>query len=216
MRQGGRSGFKVKKDWVYNEETYAAPFALGAGQANAQAWPLVYSQNARRVVVWGEQGVEPDWLDYAQYQSGSASPELSRQRVYAVQGIVHITPQTWALGSAFVLGMRLLHYDMVPSSGRMAAAPDYTMFNPGGAPPVTAAQFANEGYLKEWRMQEYVPAVAGIITRGRWTLPIFWQSRKGISLGNGRGLFMYFETADGSVQVNPVMYLRTLMKAPLG
>lgn len=211
--RGGRS-FRVAKDWTYAFDVQGTTYTLEDGLAAAQAIPLTYSQNSLGVITLNTPGTEPTWNDPSQFQSGAALPAASRQRVYAVEGWLRIAPTTWNAGSEFALGLRLTHWDQDPTSGNaLPPGPAYSMWTNAGL-PATVAQASNSGYLKEWRMAELVSATAGVVTRGQWAKHIFWQSRRGLPLGNARALYMYMETAAGSVDLRVSYFLRCLMKAP--
>lgn len=207
---------RERRDWVYSEESYGSTYTLTAGPDNAQAIPLVYSQNARRVIVYGQPLIEPTWANRLQVQSGAASPELSKQKIFAVTGWCRITPVNFQAGTGFHLGLRLMHADMAPESAIAALLNGYTMMPFVAGDARTAAQYANEGYLKEWRVAEAATAVNNIVQKGQWMYRIGWRSQRGVTLGNGRGLYMYMESSSGSLNINVQYWLRTSMRAPLG
>jgi len=209
----GRGASKrVPKDYVYNTETYAVTYALEATPEFAQALPLTYAQNTVRQITQGLPGVEPNWIGVFEVQSGAATPTLSKQRVYGVQGWMRVSPTTWNVGSEYNLIFRLLHGEQDTENAALIIGTGYSgIIN---TLDMDAAQCANAGFLKEWRMAELVTNTVGVVTRGQWMVPINWRSRKGIQLGNDRALFMYMESGAGSVDLRITPYLRTLMKAP--
>jgi len=210
---GRRRAFRMPKDWVYSTEAYSPAYTLTAGFATAQAIPLVYSQNTTRYIMWGT-AAEPAWGNRLQLQSGAAFPDHSKQKVYAADCWLEIAPVTFTAGQEFAFGARLLHNDMDVNTAQMVVQTGYSMWS--NTADLDAAQAANAGYLKEMRMSELVPSVAGLVNRGRWMKRFFWSSQRGITLGNDRGLFLFMESLTGSVVLRVRLYCRTLMAAPLG
>lgn len=205
---------RVRKDWVYSTESYASVYAMETGPLGIQAIPLVYSQNAQRVRVFGT-AAEPTWGNRLELQSGAVYPDHSKQRIYAVDGWIRLSPgEGWIVGAEFVMCFRLQHGEMDVNNGAMAVQTGFsTMVDTAD---MDAAQSANAGYLKEWRYAERVNTFQSVVPKGQWMKHVFWSSNRGVTLGNDRGLYMVMEMLTGSITSMQVeLHLRTLMRAPL-
>lgn len=198
---------------MYTNQGYGIdPFLLQSDSSNAIAIPLTISTNARREIAFGAPGIEPTWTNYDQVQSGAAFPDAAKQRIYAVDGYVMITVNDWALATFFRLGMRLLHGVMTNFDGQLSIEAGYSMWE--GTTPETINQWANAGFLREWyKAEAWQGAVGGLVSRTAYVYPIRWRSRKGISIGDDRALFLYFETDINSRDLAVFPRLRTLMGA---
>lgn len=205
---------RVKKDWIYNAQSYSTEvYSLAAGLGSAIALPLTVSQNARRAILYGSPGVEPTWTDAYQVQAGAALPEGGRQRVYGVDFWCSATPTDLAAGSIFGLGIRLVHFEQDNPTGAALIPVEYSMWEDGAGSVPT--QWANSGFLKEMRdFQLFSTAIAGLVNRSAFTYRMRWRSRRGLTLGNERGLYIYMETVPGSRSLLIRPFARTLMAAP--
>jgi len=204
---------RIKRDWVYTNEGYSSGFVgMAADPSNAVAVPLTVSQNARQIIAHGSPGVEPVWADLTQYQSSAAVPETGNQVVYAVDGVIMVTPADWAISTFFRLGMRLLHYEQDPGSGDMLAHAGYSMFE--GITPWDINMVANEGYLREWyKFEQWNGSAGGLVARTGFVYPVRWRSRRGLSLAPNRALYLYMESAVNSRSLNILTRLRVRMSA---
>jgi len=211
MARSRTRAVREKKDWVYNRSAYAVdPLFLQSGSVNALALPLTISQNARREIVFGAPGVEPNWGDIFQVQSGAAMPTESKQRVYTVEATVMVVPQDLATSTFFRLGVRLLHGVQDNLSGELSAEAGYSMWEDTTATG-TIAEWANAGFLREWYEQEvFSTAIAGLVARAGFRYRYRWQSRRGITLGNDRALYLYLETDINSRDLSIFPRVRTL------
>jgi len=207
-----RRGFKPRmpKDWVYNELSYmSSTSTLNSGASNGIAFLLASSQSAKRVQLFGSQSVlgVP-----SQIQSWASIPQGGTDRVYAVQGWAVITPNTWNIGDSFILSMRLLHGEQDDVGGGWLAPIGYSSWaNSVGV--ITPAQFANGGYLKEKVFVQGNISGTAVTSSGLWSVPFLWTSKRGVRMGPNRGLFMYMETAVGSIALRMRCRFRTLMSA---
>jgi len=209
-----RGAVRVAKDWVYSTESYSSTYTLVGGPTNAQAIPLVYSQNTTRHQMYGNAS-EPTWGNRLQLQSGAAFPDHSKQRIYAIDGWMRMAPgEDWTPGAEFEVCVRYMHGEMDTSDALLSIQTGYSAIS--DTADLDAAQSANAGFLKEFRYAERVPTVAGIIARGQYMVRQPWRSMRGIQLGNDRGLFVYIEMSQGSIPMAFTLYHRTLMRAPVG
>jgi len=214
QKRSGRSGRRsTPKDWVYQQQAYGVDtIFLGPGSVNAIALPLTVSQNARRHITSGSISTEPNWASQFVVQSGAAMPEGSKQRVFAVDGWVAIVPQDLAAGTAFTFGMRLLHQDQYPVDGEMITDAGYSMFE--DTTPNVIAQYANAGFLREWwRHEVFSTAIAGLVNKASFNMRVQWRSRRGLTLGNDRALYLYMESHPGSRELTIWTRMRCLMGA---
>jgi len=212
MARSRTRAVREKKDWVYNRSAYAVdPLFLQSGSVNALALPLTISQNARREIVFGSPGIEPTWADIFQVQSGAAMPTESKQRIYAMEATLMVVPNDLAASTFFRMGTRLLHGVMDNQSGELSAEGGYSMWEDTAATG-TIAEWANAGFLREWYEQEvFSTAFAGLIARAGFRYRYRWQSRRGITLGNDRALYLYMETDINSRALSVFSRVRTLM-----
>lgn len=202
---------RVVKDWVYTGAAYSGlNWTLTAGIAGALAFPLTYSQNARKLAVHGPLNALPG---VGNLESWAAIPEGGAQRIFAVDGGIYVDANTWNVGSSFKVGWRLKVFEQDPLDGTALTAPFYSMYTDNTPNGVTIATSANEGYLREKHWS--VANVAGTVvtTTSSWYVPIRWRSQRGITLGNNTALFLYLESATGSITLRGHNRMRTLMRA---
>lgn len=203
---------RTPKDWVYGQFGYdGTAGALSNGVLNPVALPLTVSQTARKMPMGGAPGVIPP-TGISNWPRGSAVPEGSRQRIYAVQGTVLFSISDLAVGSFYQLGCRLVHFEQDADTMQGLAPAGYSMMvdTLGG----TAADHANGGFLWERRRNDLTSSVAGVVSRAMFRVDVFWRSRRGLTLGNDRALFFWMETIAGSNDMTFRSYIRVLMGAP--
>jgi len=205
------SGPRVRKDWVYTDGAYGGPtelWTLNAGLAGALAFPLTLSQNSRKLDQAGPLGAA---APAAERVSWAGIPEGGQQRVYAVDGQVLISAGTWNVGSALQLGWRLKVFEQDPFDNTALTAPFYSMFVDNLPAGVSVATTANEGFLREGFMNLANIAGTVVTTTSAWVLRIRWRSKTGIRLANNNALFLYLESAAGSITVRGNNRMRVLM-----
>jgi len=206
--RGGRSK-PVKTDWIYNDDSYSAPaLEFAAGEANIIAFPLSYSDNARRIHLYGSNLQPAEELD--NYRGWYAIPEGSKQKCFEVDAFVRLDPATWTIGQSFTVCMRLAHFEQDPETGAALLVPDYsTGAQSDIAGNVTPAAHANSGFLKEMRMSQANISGTAVSSRGNWELKMHWRSERGITLGNNRALFMLIESVFGSITLRARPWIRS-------
>jgi len=200
---------RTPKDWTYLEYG-TGPYALSNGVLNPTAIPLTFSQNARKVAVGGDAtGGIPG---AGQWHRWSTIPEGSRQRIYQVRGTILFSISDLAVGSFYQLGCRLVHAEQDPDTLQMLAAGGYSMMVNTNA--MTCGDSANIGFLWERRRNDLTSSVAGVVSRAMFRVDVFWSSRRGLTLGNERALYMWIESIAGSNDMTFRPYLATLQAAP--
>jgi len=203
---------RTPKDWTYNTFAYdGTAFALSNGVLNPVALPLTIAQNTRKVPIGAAPGVIPG-AGTANWQRGSAVPEGSRQRVYAVQGTLLFSISDLAVGSFYQLGVRLVHFEQDADTIQALAPAGYSMMV--GTAELMCGDSANIGFLWERRRNDLTSSVAGVVSRAMFRMDISWRSRRGITLGNERALYLWLETIAGSNDMTVRPYVRVLMGAP--
>jgi len=200
------TGSRTPKDWTYLEYG-TGPYALSNGVLNPTAIPLTLSQNTRKFVYGGDAVSAPTTTG-----RWSQIPEGSRQRVYQVRGTMLFSISDLAVGSFYQLGCRLVHAEQDPNTLQMLAPGGYSMMV--STNDMTCGDSANIGFLWERRRNDLTSAVAGVVSRAMFRVDVFWQSRRGLTLGNDRALYMWVESIAGGNDMTLRPYLATLMAAP--
>lgn len=197
---------------MYHPQAYSGiVLALSNGVLNPIAIPLTFSQNTRKLGVGGAPGILPA-AGVDTTPRWSAIPEGSRQRVYAVQGTLLFSISDLGVGSFYQLGVRLAHFEQDPDTQQALAPAGYGMMV--GTAEMTAGDCANIGFLKEWRRNDLTSNVTYVVSRAMFRIDIFWRSRRGITLGNDRALYLWLESIAGSNDMTVRSYVRVLMGAP--
>lgn len=207
-RSGGRKRGPAK-DWIYTDPGYGAGVVtLNTGFAGALAQPLSYSQNSRKLAVFGQLGVIPPAQNW---QSWAAIPEGGNNRLYAAECWIGLAPTAWAVGNSILFGARLVVWDQSPDDGA-ALAPelDYSMFSQSPVNGQSPATSANLGFLRQTHFMVSNIAGTAVTATGAWNLRLSWRSQKGIQVGPGKALFLWMELATGSVQARPWLRCRSL------
>lgn len=207
-RGGGRPARpRPKTDWTYTDDAYSpnTSISIVAGIAGLVGIPLSYSDNAIRVGIFGQAGVAPP---IAAWRGGYVVPEGGRNRCHAVEGWLYFIPDTWAVGQNFLMGARLLHLPMDPTTGQALVTTQYSLHS--ATTGHTPAEHANSGFLKEWLIQDANIAGTAVTARGAWLLRIQWRSAKGITFSNDRALIMAIESRVGSIGMRVIPRLRSL------
>jgi len=218
-RAAGRRGMKkrrVPKDWVYVDGSYAERTAvLNPGIAGVLTFPLSISQSARKLISAGpvEGGLAAGAGTMPFLTSWAAIPEGGMQRIFAVDGCIMYRPNAWNIGNSLRLGWRLvvLDQDSLDLSGY--TTPFYSMFVNNVANGFNVATGANEGFLKEDYFDIANISGTAVTSSGAWKIPIRWRSQRGIRLGDSRALYLYVESAGGSVIGQILSRVRTLQSA---
>jgi len=200
---------RTPKDWTYLEYG-TGPYALSNGVLNPTALPLTFSQNARKLAVGGDAtGTIPG---AGQWHRWSTIPEGSLQRMYAVRGTLLFSISDLAVGSFYQLGVRLVHAEQDPTTLQMLAPGGYSMMV--NTNDMTCGDSANIGFLWERRRNDLTSSVAGVVSRAMFRIDVNWQSRKGLTIGNDRALFMWIESIAGSNDMTVRPYLGIRQAAP--
>jgi len=200
---------RTPKDWTYLEYG-TGPYALSNGVLNPTAIPLTFSQNARKLAVGGDAtGTIPA---AGQWHRWSTIPEASHQRIYQVRGTMLFSISDLGVGSFYQLGCRLVHAEQDPDTLQMLAPGGYSMMVSTVA--MTCGDSANIGFLWERRRNDLTSNVTYVVSRAMFRVDVFWSSRRGLSLGNDRALYMWLETIAGSNDMTVRPYLATLQAAP--
>jgi len=203
---------RTPKDWVYHPQGYSGiANALSNGVLNPTAVPLTISQNSRKVIVGGAAGADPG-PGVDSLPRWSAIPEGSKTRVYAVQGTVLFSISDLAVGSFYQLGCRLVHAEQDPDTQQMLAPAGYSMMV--GTVEMTLGDSANIGFLWERRRNDLTSSVAGVVSRAMFRIDIAWYSKRGLTLGNDRAIYLWLETIAGSNDMTFRSYVRVLMASP--
>jgi len=197
----------VKTDWIYTRFAYTTnSTTMTPGVAGALAVPLSYAQNTRRLAPFGPTGVAPAagvWVGW------EAIPEGSKQQCFEVDGELMLIPNTWNVGNSFLMGWRLMYGEQQSSTADQFLDPEYHMFDAAAAPNTSAAQWANAGYMKEGYFNISNIAGTAITSSGAWKVPIKWKSRRGVTLNNAFSVFLYLESAIGSINMRIIPRLRS-------
>lgn len=137
-------------DWVYRDHVYddtgaliaAAgtysnqPFTLTAGVANAQGKVLYDSHN------YIKQGVQLTAGAMIPFGSQGRA-EAGRATILGYEGILAITPTTWAAGTNIRLGVRVGVFEQDAGTGFFLVDPAYTMFTSSPNLSLNASAWAN-------------------------------------------------------------------------
>lgn len=176
-------------DWVVNNETYGSEANVDNATQIALLLTLPKFWTGGRDLG----GSFVPGYSYPEQQDG--------QMVYAVKGDINITPNTWALGSVFMLAMRIVKKPIewdTAGVGVVITDANYSLFQP---------QFANERFLwqKVTRQQQ---AFGDIIEDGH----VSWKGR--CHLEPDEALWLIIENQSGITQRVVIRsWLRTLMRA---
>lgn len=193
----------MRKDWVYNRESYGPQYSIAAGVPGHQAIPLTYSKSSLLTVP--NAAVLPPFVDYIPQ---TAFPEGKSQVVHAVDIWLFLTPTVWAAGNTVAFGLRVLKAEMDPPTQLALFDPDYTMWSttPAGSEAVHWAD--DGGILVERRLAMDFQADSP-----SWQMHIRRRFPFPVRLANDEALFMYLELLTGTVGVRARTYSRALMSA---
>lgn len=197
------------KDWIYTDQGYGAGVVtVNTGPAGALAQPLSFSQNARKLLVFGQFGVANP---VGNYQSWAAIPEGGNSRLFAVDGWIGLQPTAWGVGNTVLFGSRLVVWDQASDDGA-ALAPEvgYSMFATSIVDGQSPATSANLGFLWQTHFIQSNVANTAVTNSGAWNIRVQWRSNRGIQVGPGKALFLWLELSSGSVQVRPWLRMRSL------
>jgi len=178
------------------------------GTANASA-RILYDSHNHFVELAGEFTGAGDPVATAFTRAGRA--EGRNAVVYAVEGFVHVVPDTWAIGSRVELGWRLGVFDQEAQTGFVSVDGSYSMWNPptGVSPFNTPAMYANDTkWVREGRLMK---AFASTNTMTDFYVIPRWRSKRGRALKPTECFALYIELSSGSVAVRTQAWLRTLV-----
>jgi len=200
---------RIAKDWVYTEQGYlSGVFSQSSGALSSIAQPLTIAQNS--VAVWTGQtpGVVPN--NPALIQGGYAVPRADPQVIYAVQGHVMYNPSSWALGTEFLWGWRLIIADMGGDDIAVELEANYSMWV--NAPLRDIAGWRNDSnVLAEGRWYRNFGDAS---SNGGFVTNVRWSSSRGRRINEGQALFLWLEGAAASVgSARNRIFVRTLCKA---
>jgi len=187
-RGSGRSRPKMKYDWVVNEETYNAAQVPLAGALVPNAFPLTFPKMQQAMPIWGLGGANI---------GGNAFPtDGDRQYVKAVSGYVYWRPSAWIAGNSMTLFLRIVKKPMDLNTGDAIVDALYDL---------NTADFANERFA--WQFVHDEAFNTGSNFRGNLRV----QATVNQWLEPDEGLYLIAAANSGSMTINLVMFLRTLM-----
>lgn len=203
---------KPRPDWVFNQESYS-PLTddLAAGPANALAIELYASTNTRRQMKWGQTNflgtnaaTGASTLVAGQWEFA----EGKRPVIHAMMGHKLWVPTTWTLGTALVIGYRLMVIEQDSLTGSAILDANYSMWVSNNTLAAPTERWANEKrVLKEWRLTTtFDSSVASPIMHHRFHWRGRWRLRP------EEGLFLYMESQPGSATVRGTNWLKTLVE----
>jgi len=151
----GTRGKRVRKDWVYRPNIHSYGTGLGGVSTDGTYSSAVgaissgFQSSIARVLYDSH-----NWMSFLG-SSGVAQPgvlgaaaraEGKRATMYAVNGVINLVPDTWALGSQIRVGWRILIADQDLPSGLAVLDADYSMWNDpvGAAGTESTAAFRND------------------------------------------------------------------------
>lgn len=207
---------RVPKDWVYVDGSYSErTTTLNPGPAGVITFPLSLSQSARKMLSAGpvEGGLVAGLGTMPFLTSWAGVAEGGMQRIFAVDGCLMFRPNTWNIGNSLRLGWRLVVLDQDSFDLSGFTTPFYSMFVNNINNGFNVATGANEGFLKEDFFEIANISGTAVTASGAWKLPIRWRSQRGIRLGDSRALYLYVESAAGSVVGTMLPRMRTLQSA---
>lgn len=182
---------RTRKDWVYNVETYEqTPNTQLVGINNAACYRLFdsvqHTLQARGAIA------------APVFQHGQERPDNRGIRYYGLDGLMHIAPTNWAIGTTMHLIVALIITEQAVVDGSCLLDAN---FNLGSLPTdSTPGIFANQyTTVKVWRFQR---GFASANDQTIFTLPLRWFSRRGRRMREQDAAFLYVElptvTAQGT------------------
>jgi len=210
MRTAPRRG---RADWVYRPSVYdeagiiqedlgtyePASATLTPGPTTAFG-KVLYDSHNRLTYVADVAGVG---LPYT--RAGRA--EGRNPLILRVQGVLHIQPTTWAVGNSYDICYRIMANEQSAVDGFMSLDTAYSAFDVIGPPMNSPAVFANSKFLIHEKRVFH--AFSGGNDTERKTIRFDVRMRR--SLSPNFALFLYMESATGSVNVRHRRWLRTLV-----
>lgn len=210
------AGKRQRADWVYRpnmfddtgalidqQGTYDQTIAtITPGVVNSQAFWLYDSVNRLKQLgaIGGANFVQVPRV---------ARAEGRNPLVLAVELTMFITPSTWALGSQFRHGIRLMTIDQDPDDGLALFNAEYTMWDAAGAGLPRAAIFANEKNLwREWRFARFFNNDS---TTPIWAFYGRWRGRRSIRPEQGLALFHQTDNTAATTTLQIQRWCRTLV-----
>lgn len=199
-------------DWVYRTNAIAsdgsidglgtyqnvASTLVGGGSA---AWILYDSHNHKELLLRGQSppgGVQ-------QSLSMAARAEGRNPLIRRVSAMIRVNPSAWALGSSYVIGLRLGIFEQDPDTGNVLLDVSYSMFADLGNAYV--ADWANSREnLREYR--RYV-LFTDASSSGQMHVQLNWAGMR--RLLPHQCLAIYAETQGGSVNTTWQRWCRTLV-----
>jgi len=207
---------KVRKDWTYVDATYSErTFNLSAGVITALTLPLTISQNARKLLSAGPLYTLPATGagNAPTLTSWAGIPEGGRQRCFGLDGGIVLRPNTWNVGNAMQVGMRIIVADQDPFDLSSFLTPGYSMWVDSATTGESVATSANQGHFGEQFFIKDNLAGTAVTSSGSWWIPIKRKFPRGITLRDGTALFLYMESVSGSVTCNVRPRMRALMQS---
>lgn len=132
--------------------------------------------------------------------------------IYAVEGFVHLQPDTWAIGSTMRIGWRLGVFEQEAQTGLASVDGAYSMWADqaaSGTPFNTVAMFANTGrWVREGRI---IREFATTNNMTDFYIVPRWRSRRGVALRENEMFGLYIEVGASGVATRTQSWLRTLV-----
>lgn len=215
-RRGGRA------DWVYRANTQIAAdnvpdfigtsdtygtyepvlTTLGPGAVNAIGKWLYDSHNWLRTVA-GSQAGPVAGNQRVSFLHRAARAEGKKALILGVQGHIFVSPTTWAVGSAFAIGVRIGAFEQDPVQGALSLDANYSLWQVVGTS--NPADWANSrDWVWETRRDHQFSDNQSFIR-----IPIRIRCRKWLMPYQGMGVLM--ETEASSTNVVIQCWLRTLV-----
>lgn len=202
-----------RRDWVYRpnlKDTAGGLFDvlgsyenlaknLAAGFANPQVAVLYDSSSYMSAVA-------------AQTTTFVALPRASRAEgrkplIHRVQGVVLVTPSTWAAGSRFDVGFRFGRFVQAPDTGGIVFDPEYAMWGSPADAKDSPANYANDTNWQFERRELVTFGTSNDAASWKWS----FNFRVNRSLESNQAYALYMESAGGSININIQCWFRTLV-----
>lgn len=204
---------RVKADWVYRGDIHDETGALVDDGGS-------YTASQKTLTSGGPQAIAPILYDSHNYvKSGTmiggagtiipmgmaARAEAMRPLIMRVQGVVHVSPSTWALGSAFHLGFRFGVFEQDAQTGLLLIDPAYNMWTAVANVDTAPSRWAND---RKW-VRETRTAVTFSDNSQFFNFRFNFKTKR--RLNPNECFAVYTETFTGSVNLGLRYFLRTLV-----
>lgn len=177
--------------------------------------------SAENVITPGIVGANIAWLyDSHNFTANTASGQFDQPRIRVmapgraeakrafikhVQGVVFFRPSTWAVGSSFRIGLRFGIFHQDPSNGGLLIDPAYSMWTDNATNTLKTPVWAND---RKWQ-REFRLAQTFDDNDQVWAIRVNFAVRRSLDPHEGYGIWC--ESAEGSVNLFPQFWLRTLV-----